>query len=208
MKTLTFACSLLFALIVFASNASAQNWAPGTAKIGGIEVEIQQTPQYQADNVKDKKIPRPRDWVEVEVEFELTDKLKGPDNKPVDFVEAVMLRYYIAIRGEKESYMMTGDVTHTNVATGEDIFSCVYLPPSVIDFAQGKGSKVTSGDVLAVGVAIFVNGVEIAREGKGQASGWWLNSGSLISKPGVLSKGKTPFALLWIDRHADEQKNG
>ena len=104
--------------------------------------------------------------------------------------------------------MMTGDVTHVNVATGEDIFSCVYLPPAVVDLAKGKDSKVSTSDILAVGVAIFVNGVEIAREGKGQNAGWWLQPGSLVSQPGVLPKGKTPFALLWIDRHADEQKSG
>ena len=153
--------------------------------------------------MKDKKIPRPRDWVEVEVEFELSDKIIKED-----FVEAVMVRYYIAIRGKEGSYMMTGDVTHVNVATGEDLYSLVYLPPSVVDFAKGKDSKVNSSDVLAVGVAIFVNGVEIAREAMGQPSGWWLQPGSLISKPGVLAKGKTPFALLWIDRHAEEQSNG
>jgi hypothetical protein len=203
MKTLTFACSLLFVLIAFASKSSAQNWAPGTAKIADISVEVQQTPQFQAGNVKDKKIPRPRDWVEVEVEFELSDRVVKED-----FVPAVMVRYYIALRGEKASYMMTGDVTHVNVPTGEDIFSCVYLPPAVIDVAQGKDSKVNASDVLAVGIAIFVNGVEIAREAKGQPSGWWLTPGSLVSQAGILPKGKTPFALLWIDRHADEQKNG
>ncbi len=193
---------MFLVLTALASDAAAQNWTPGSGKIEKIAVEIQQTPQYQPGNVKDKKIPRPRDWVEVEIEFELSDKIQKED-----FVPSVMLRYYIAMKGESQSYMMTGDVTHVNVPTGESIFSIVYLPPAVIDLAKGRDSGVSTSDILAVGVAVFVNGVEIARGAQGQALGWWLTPGSLVSQAGILGKSKTPFSMLWIDRHADEQTN-
>ena len=203
MKTLIYACSLLILLTVLATDASAQSFKAKDAKINEVELEIQQTPQYQAGNVKDKKIPRPRDWVEVEVEFEISDKVIKED-----FVEAVMLRYYIAIQGEDNAYIMTGDVTHVNVPTGEEVFSCVYVPPAVIDKAKGKDSSINTSDIRAVGVSIFVNGVELMREAEGMAPGWWEQPSQAVSMPGVLPKGKTPFALLWIDRHLDEQANG
>ena len=203
MKSLIYACSLIILLTALSTDASAQSFKAKDAKINKVEIEIQQTPQFQAGNVKDKKIPRPRDWVEVEVEFEISDKvIKG------DFVEAVMLRYYIAVQGEDNAYVMTGDVTHVNVPTGEDVFSCVYLPPAVIDLAKGKDSKINTSDIRAVGVSIFVNGVELMRDSVGMNAGWWEAPSQAVSMPGVLPKSKTPFSLLWIDRHLDEQKTG
>lgn len=198
MKALISTCSVFAVMLAIASSASAQSWSPKDGKIGKIDVEIQQTPQFPAGNVKDKRIPSPRNWVEIEVEFELSDRvIKG------DFVDKVMLRYYIVVKGDNESRMMTGDVTHVYVPTGEDVYSIAYVPPAALNRVMGKRSNVTSSSILAVGVAIFINGVEIARGASGQPEGWWLNT-QLQQESGVLAKSKTPFSIMWLDRHADE----
>lgn len=198
MKALISTFSVFAVMLAIASSASAQAWSPNDGKIGKINVEIQQTPQFPAGNVKDKRIPSPRNWVEIEVEFELSDRVIE-----ADFVDKVMLRYYIVVRGDSESHLMTGDVTHVNVPTGGDVFSCAYVPPSALTRVMGKRSTVTSSSIQAVGVAIFVNGVEIARGATGQPEGWWLQT-QLQQGTGVLAKSKTPFSIMWLDRYADE----
>ena len=45
------------------------------------------------------------------------------------------------------------------------------------------------------------NGVVVGGDTTGGPKGKWWES--MQVQPGVLTKGKTPFALLWIDRYAD-----
>jgi hypothetical protein len=75
--------TIFAALGLFAAGAQAQNLqlGPNSVDVKKVEVEVQKTPQFQAGGVNNKNIPNPRDWLEVEVEFEVDTR--APDNAVV-----------------------------------------------------------------------------------------------------------------------------
>jgi len=219
--------SVLFGIVVLfglLSPASAQT----QVQVGKVDVKIefdtQKTPEFQAGGVNSKKIPSPRDWLEIEVEFDV-------DARPRDAViPKLMFKYYVAIQskegtpqlltgevghinvvaGEVQSkegtpQLLTGEVGHINVVAGEDSFSSAYVSPSSLGKITGDFRRFQASSVIAVAVAVFHNG-ELkggASVGKGNGKWWEQMSGS----PGVLGKAETPFALLWLDRYSDVEKS-
>lgn len=172
----------------------------GDVEVGKMEYDAQKTPNFQAGDVKNKNIPNPRDWLELEVEF----KLKGD---PKTVVKELLFRYYIGFKDQTGSArILTGDVKHINIVPGEDSFSSVYVSPSTLGEITGDFRRFQPNSVEAVGVEVIYNGVIVG--GKSSMSGarakFWESTGT---QGGVLAKGDTPFALLWIDRYADAEKS-
>jgi hypothetical protein len=89
---------------------------------------------------------------------------------------------------------------------GEETYSAVYVSPDTLGEITGEYSNFQSSDVAAVGVEIFYNGVLVGGYSSlsGTKAKFWEATGT---GPGILSKHETPFALLWIDRYADVDKN-
>jgi hypothetical protein len=171
----------------------------GDIDVDKIEVEVQKTPQFQGGGVKDKNIPYPRDWLELEVEFEV----KGPKDA---VVKDMLFRYYVGFMDSKnQARTLTGDVKHINVVVGEKYFSSVYVAPSTLGEITGDFRRFQASSVAAVGVEVIYNGVIIGgySSKSGGAAKFWETTGT---QPGVLSKGDTPFALLWIDRYAEVER--
>lgn len=196
--------TLLAAIGLFATGAQAQNLqlGPGSVDVKAMEVEVQKTPQFQAGGVKDKNIPNPRDWLEVEVEFEVD--ARAPDGA---VVKELLFRYYIGFKDQSgNGRTITGDVKHKNVLLGEETFSAVYVSPDTLGEITGEYRSFQSSDVAAVGVEIYYNGVLVGGKStlSGSSAKFWEATGT---GPGILSKHQTPFALLWIDRYADVDKN-
>ena len=179
-----------------------QNVRIGDVDIKKLTVEIQQTPEFQAGNVKGKNVPRPRDWLEVEVEFDV-------ETAPRDSAApAIMFRYYVAIQdAEGKARTLRGDVTHVNVPGGEKMYSAVYVSPATLATVTGKISGFSESDILGIGVAIYVDGIAKTGDALKLKNGWWT-ADNVQTEPGVLSRKDTPFALLWIDRYADEKEGG
>ncbi len=169
--------------------------APGGIKINGVEMEAQKTPEFQASGVSSKKVPNPREWLEIEVEFEV-DKVDPRDG----VLSELLFRYYVGIKDERgQNIVLTGDVTHVNVMGGEDYYSVMYIAPSTMGKLTGDLRRVDPGSVKAHGVEIFYNGVLVGKESSTKTDFWT----TMPSQPGLLSKDKTPFALLWIDRYPE-----
>lgn len=168
---------------------------PGTGiEVKTPEVQTQPTPEFEAGNVKTKSVKSPRDWLEVEVEFEP----KGVE--PRDGVLSKLLfRYYVAIRTEEGTKVLTGDVTHVNLMAGEKTYSSAYVSPSVLGKITGDYRRFQMSAVQGVGVEVFYNGVSVG--GTSTAGGRFWET--LAPEPGVIGKNESPFALLWIDRYAD-----
>ncbi len=172
----------------------------GDVEVGKMNYDAQKTPSFQAGGVKDKNIPNPRDWLELEVEF----KVKGD---PKAIVKELLFRYYIGFRDQTgAARILTGDVKHINIVPGEDNYSAVYVSPSTLGEITGDFRRFQTSSVEAVGVEIIYNGVIVG--GKSSMSGsrakFWESAGT---QPGILGKIDTPFALLWIDRYADVEKS-
>lgn len=197
--------NLLFALLVTAfltvvGRVEAQiQIAVGDAKVDGFEVEVQQTPSFSADGVKGKNIPNPRDWLELEVEFEV----KGPKDV---VIPELLFRYYVGFKDQAgQARTLTGDVTHTNVLFNETYFSAAYVAPSKLGELTGDFRKFQKSSMSAYGVEIYYNGVIVGGFSSlsGSSAKFWTVTGT---EAGVQAKGDTPFALLWIDRYAESKK--
>ncbi|MCB1233771.1 MAG: hypothetical protein KDM91_01710 [Verrucomicrobiae bacterium] len=165
-----------------------------------VEVKVQKTPNFQAGDVDGKKVPNPRDWLEVEVEFEA-------DAAPRDeVVPTLLFRYYVAIQDKDgNTKVLTGDVNHINVIPGEEMYSAVYVAPATLGKITGDFRRFSEGAIKSVAVEVFYNGVSVGGESTAGSGRWWEQ---LNPEPGVLAKNKTPFAILWLDRYADIQADG
>jgi len=189
--------AIILSLGFFAVSAHAQQeiqLEPGDVQIEGMETEVQQTPDFEAGNVKGKNVPNPRDWLEVEVEFEVD----GPSEA---VVPELLFRYYVGFRNEDgQAVTLTGDVKHVNVVAGETYFSVVYANPSTLGEITGDFRRFQDNNVQAVGVEVIYNGVIVGLESSsGGNNRFWQQTGT---QKGLLPKTETPFALLWIDRYA------
>jgi hypothetical protein len=170
--------------------------------VSKLEFKTQPTPQFGAGNVEARKIPRPREWVEVEAEF----RIKANERDAV--VPELLFRYHVAVRDkEGKTKVLTGDVTHVNMVAGDDCYSAMYISPTTMGKITGDFKRVQASSILAVAVEVFHNGVSKGGKSEGGAAGrWW--EGGLPVEQGVLGKEKTPFALLWIDRYAEVKSTG
>ncbi|MCB1232006.1 MAG: hypothetical protein KDN19_17185 [Verrucomicrobiae bacterium] len=197
MKRLSILAITLFTVTVL--SAQAQQVQVEKVDVKDIKFDTQPTPQFQAGNVKSKNIPNPKDWLEVEVEFEA----KANEREAV--IPELLFRYYVAIEAkDKSTKVLTGDVTHVSVVSGEEYYSAVYIAPQTLGTITGDFRRFQTGAVKAVAVEVFFNGVSKGGQSSGPSGRWW-EAGQ--TQAGVLSREKTPFALLWIDRYA-EVKSG
>lgn len=194
-----FSAVAAFAFLFASAQAQQQvQLAVGDVDVKKMDYSAQQTPQFQAAGPDSKNVPRPRDWLEVEVEFEV----KGRDDV---VVPELLFRYYIGFTDRNgQGRTLTGDVKHINIVPGEEYFSSVYVSPSTLGDITGDFRKFQPSSVKAVGVEIYYNGVIVGGESSlsGSSAKFWQATGTT---PGVLAKRETPFALLWIDRYADSE---
>lgn len=194
------ALSLAAAAFLLLPEANAQQiqLKMGDVKVGDIAFDAQKTPNFQAGDVKSKDIPNPRDWLEMEVEFEVN----GPRDA---VVKDLLFRYYVGFRDKSGTpRVLTGDVKHINVVTGEKYFSSAYVSPSTLGEITGDFRRFQPNSVEAVGVEVVYNGVIVGGTSSKGGKFWE----AVAPSPGVLGKAETPFALLWIDRYPDVEKSG
>ncbi|MDF1739510.1 MAG: hypothetical protein P1U86_10160 [Verrucomicrobiales bacterium] len=198
MKSLLTLLTLIGVLGFSTTGMSQIQLAVGDIKVDEPEVEAQPTPQFQAGGVKNKNVPNPREWLELEVKFEV----KGDED---DIVPELLFRYYVGFRDQSGSpRILTGDVKHINVVPGDEYYSSAYVSPSTLGEITGDFKKFQPSSVIAQGVEVYYNGVIIggASSMSGSKAKFW-QAGTVA---GVLSKDETPFALLWIDRYAQSAK--
>lgn len=181
-------------IFLVASTVVAQQGQPAV-KVKKVSFDMQPTPVYEVSGgVKSKKVPRTKNWLEVEVEFEV----KAGNKEGI--VADLQFRYYIAIKGEDGTRMLMGDVNHVNMLEGEKLFSVVYVSPTTLGKLTGKYRGFQPSSIESVAVEVSHNGRVIGGESTRGSGRWWEQ---LSAEQGVLPKGKTPFALLWMDRYAD-----
>lgn len=195
MKILVVALTVCLFATVLSYGQQVQVKAGDGIKIKNVETEAQKTPQFQAGGVSGKKVPNPREWLEIEVEFE-ADKVSPRDG----VLPELLFRYYVGLTDAAgKAVVLTGDVTHVNVIAGEEYYSAVYVAPSTMGKITGEYRRVDMGKVKAIGVEVYFNGVLVGGESSTKKNFW----SAMQSQSGILSREKTPFALLWIDRYPE-----
>jgi hypothetical protein len=133
--------------------------------------------QYQA-NLNDR-------WLEVEVEFAAAP----------EFTDELTFKYFILLNGK----LLTGEVTHVNVAAGREKRSVMYVSPRGLARFIGRG-VLTPNSVQNIAVQILQKGAIKDELSFTRAPGQWYAGLPAVSGV-VLNKNETPFAPLYWDRY-------
>ncbi|MGE9268199.1 MAG: Amuc_1102 family pilus-like protein [Verrucomicrobiales bacterium] len=191
--------ALAFGALVLAPSAFAQAYR---AKVDKPNFDALPSPEIRVG--KDKSF-KPRDWLEMEVEFELEAKPEPDDG----YIDRLTVQWYVAVKQREGNgfWLLSKNVEHVNVKLDEKLFSSVYMTPNTYERLTGS-EKVSKGDIRAVGGILLVNGVKV---GTFMTSGnedqpWWESSAGGLSRTDkfpLLNKNETPFKSLWYDRYAE-----
>ena len=171
-------------LVAFASGAAAQATS-GQFQITKINKNFITSPQFTYTGAE-QYVANQRDrWLEVEVEFTST----------AEFTDELTLHYYILVNGK----LLTGEVTHTNIAGGRTSRSVMYVPPQALARVMGA-RPVAPNSVQNIAVQIVQQGsVKDEQSATRTAPQWYKGLPSLTGL--VLNKNETPFAPLYWDRY-------
>ncbi len=172
------------------------------AEVEDAEIIMQNSPDIEASDVKEKRSPRTRQWLEIEVPFELKS------NSRIGIVPEITMKFYIAVRGAGSSgYVLTDSFTYANIPDDETVYSILYVSPSSLARIAGGFDQFDDGDVASWGVELLFNGERI--DGASSTGrDWWSSFAGTRINGFLLPKEKTPFSVLWVDRHVElKQQN-
>jgi hypothetical protein len=178
------ALALLFALALSASGVFAQNRS-ADFQLTKITKNLVSTPQFTYTGAQQYPSNQRDRWLEVEVEFTATP----------DFTDELTFKYFILINGK----LLTGEVTHVNVAAGRDNRSVMYISPQALARFAGNGG-VTLNSIQNIAVQTTQKGAVKDEMSLSRAPAQWF-AGLPAVTGFVLNKNETPFAPLYWDRY-------
>lgn len=166
--------------------AAAQTRAGSEFQITRITKNLVTTPQFTYSGAEQFQANQRDRWLEVEVEFAAAP----------EFTDELTLKYYILFNGR----LLTGEVTHTNVAAGRENRSVMYVSPRAL--ARFSGNRaVTPTAFQNIAVEIVQGGaVKDASSLQRVAQAQWYAAIPHVAGF-VLNKNETPFAPLYWDRY-------
>ena len=183
MKPLPYA--LAIACLLGLEDAARAQGAAGAFQITKLTKNLITTPQIAYTGAQQYTANQREPWLEVEVEFTST----------ADFTDDLTCRYFILINGK----VLTGEVSHTNVASGKGHRSVMYVPPLVLTRFNAN-RPVTPTSVQNIAVQIVQGGAVKDEVSLTRAAAQW--HAGLPQAPGfLLNKNDTPFASLYWDRY-------
>ncbi|MDQ6654968.1 MAG: hypothetical protein M3Y80_04050 [Verrucomicrobiota bacterium] len=142
-------------------------------------------PNFTYTGAQQYAIDERAQWLEVEVEFAAAP----------EYTDELTFKYYILINGK----LLTGEVTHTNVAAGRDNRSVMYVSPKTLARVMGN-RPMQANAVRNIAVQIVQQGAVKSEASMDRAAPQWFASLPQISGF-VLNKNETPFAPLFWDRY-------
>jgi len=167
-----------------------------------------ESPEFATNNTKNW---RPKDWLEIEVKFAVTDVLpKIPADKTLP---AVTIKWFVAIQDPsvkgKKYLRLERAIKHVNIPIGEEVYTSIYLSPSSVRRLSGGGDRADAGIIWGVGgeviykdriIASFTNKNDRTKDGRP----FWYDAGLSASNTVPLrNKNETPFINFWYDRYAE-----
>jgi hypothetical protein len=171
-------------LLCCAGGVSGQS-AAGAFQVTKITKNLITSPQFTYSGAE-QYVANQRDrWLEVEVEFTST----------AEFTDELTLRYFILVNGS----VLTGEVTHANVAGGRERRSVMYVPPQAIARVMGNRSM-AANSVQNIAVQIVQQGAVKDEQSMARSAPQWYKGIPSLSGV-VLNKNETPFAPLYWDRY-------
>ena len=197
-QTLLTTAVLSAVFVAGTSTASAQ----AKFKVEKPEFDALESPDLGGNT--GKKRFSPKDWLEMEVKFNVEDV------RPVardGFVDRVEIRWYVAVEnpGGKGYWPLEKQVTHTNVELDEDLYASVYLSPAAVKRLSGS-DRAGKNVIWGVAGEITINGTTETFNSQGTKDWWKSGNLSRTDKVPLLNKNETPFKSLWWDRYAQIQE--
>jgi hypothetical protein len=158
---------------------------PSEFQLTRITKNLISTPQFVFTGAE-QFVPNQRDrWLEVEVEFGAAPA----------FTDELTFKYFILLTGR----LLTGEVTHTNIAAGRDNRSVMYVSPKTLArFLNNR--PVTPNVVQNIAVQIVQQGAVKDELSLVRAPAQWFSTIPQVTGF-VLNKNETPFAPLYWDRY-------
>lgn len=195
---------LTFAFIFIASALSAQAPADGKARIivdiKKVDVKEQPTPMYNAGNVADKRW-RPKNWIEVDVEFEI--KLPPEAGGRDGTFPAMQMNVYLPLQHmtkDGKRTVLQGSLELVNIPASETCHALAYVSPATMKLITQKNTMTVSSDVQGWGVEVVIDAERRAHAASVGKDPWWEKTENFSIMTGaVLSKSMTPFSILWGD---------
>ena len=150
-----------------------------------ITKNLVSTPQFTYAGAQQYPTNQRDRWLEVEVEFAAAP----------EFTDELTFKYFILMNGK----LLTGEVTHINVAAGRENHSVMYVSPRTL--ARFNGNRaLTPNTVQNIAVQIVQKGAVRDELNFARTPGQWYAGLPAVSGF-VLNKNETPFAPLYWDRY-------
>ena len=112
-----------------------------------------------------------------------------------EFTDELTFKYYLLVNGK----LLTGEVTHTNIAAGRENRSVMYVSPKTLARVMGNRPMPPTA-VQNIAVQIVQQGAVKHELSLERAQPNWYSTMPQISGL-VLNKNETPFAPLYWDRY-------
>jgi hypothetical protein len=209
MRKSLFPATILPALFLALCGISVQAQVKSEFSIKKIEPALVETPQISAGTYRKQQpgAARPTPWLEVDVNFE-RDEVSKEASK---FSDDLTVNFYVllnnaAISEDKQSTLLTGSTTISDVPYGKGLHVAAFVAPQTLArYFDGKAPTNIQQAIIDAGVTISdssgvvaissFKSAEVAKQGKG----WWESESGMTKVSGrVLEKSQTPFApLAW-----------
>lgn len=150
-----------------------------------ITKNLVSTPQFAYTGAQQYPTNQRDRWLEVEVEFTAAP----------EFTDEITFKYFILLNGR----LLTGEVTHINVAAGRESRSVMYLSPRTLARFMGNRA-ITPNAVENIAVQIVQQGEIKSELSLARGPAQWYAAMPQVSGF-VLNKNETPFAPLYWDRY-------
>jgi hypothetical protein len=154
-------------------------------KLTRITKNLVSTPQFTYTGAQQYPTNQQDRWLEIEAEFSATP----------EFTDELTFKYFILLNGK----LLTGEVTHVNIAAGRENRSVMYVSPRALARLMGNRAVTTSA-IQNVAIQVLQKGaikdeLSFARA----AVNWYAGVAPLTGF--VLNKNETPFAPLYWERY-------
>lgn len=165
-----------------------------------VEAGQQNTPQFAAPNVKDKRW-NPKIWLELDTAFNVAKSRTAGDGPMVDSLD---FKFYVVLnKRDKDGKltMLTASISYLNANSDDrESHAMAFVSPSALARVL-ENPRFTAVDITpsAVGVEVFKGGALAGGYTSGGGKFWEKAENFNIVDGVLLPKAKTPFSPLWGD---------
>lgn len=176
-------------------------------KFKKCEIIQEQTPDFTLKGATKEKRFKPKDWLELEFEWDVKPSKKRQEIEP-KFYDDVTIKYYVFLSPADvtKKKLLVADVTYINVPIDETIHSGVFISPA--SFYNLTGDKLANKNAVTFwGAEVTIAGALVGRaSSQNGPTPWWKAANVPPAEEGrLLPKHKTPFAPLWSDYYMEEK---